>query len=142
MHRPNELFEGDEAGDRLQPLNRRRMKGHDRADVVKLQVLVFSSVGLQPYFAEEHEDSEQAIAYLAQRVQANDVLYVHSSMREQFRLYNRTMPVSASKIVYGRIGMPCCPRKDYRSPTQASFRTLRMKFHLWLMRRSEGPFGS
>jgi len=91
------------------------------AGLAVLGLLVFSSVGLQPYFAEEREDSEQAVAYLAQRVQANDVLYVHSSMREQFRLYNRTTPVSAGKIVYGKIGMPCCPRKDYRRPTQESF---------------------
>jgi len=90
------------------------------AGMAVLGLLVFSSVGLQPYFAEEHEDSEQSVAYLAQRVQANDVLYVHSSMREQFRLYSRTTPVSAGKIVYGKIGMPCCPRKDYRSPSQES----------------------
>jgi 4-amino-4-deoxy-L-arabinose transferase-like glycosyltransferase len=85
-----------------------------------LGLLVFSNVGLRPYFAEEHEDSGQAVAYLAQWVQSNDVLYVHSSMREQFRLYDRTTPVSARKIVYGKIGMPCCPRKDYRRPSQES----------------------
>ena len=90
------------------------------AGIAGLGLLVFSSVGLQPYFAEEHEDSEQAVAFLAQRAQANDVLYVHSSMREQFRLYSRTTPVSAGKIAYGKIGMPCCPRKDYRSPSQES----------------------
>ena len=85
-----------------------------------LGLLAYSSVGLQPYFAEEREDSEQAVAYLAQRVQANDVLYVHSSMREQFRLYSRTTPVNAGRIVYGKVGMPCCPRNDYRSPAQES----------------------
>lgn len=83
-----------------------------------LGLLVFSSVGLQPYFAEEHEESEQAVAYLAQRVQSKDVLYVHASMREQFKLYSRALPVTASSIVFGKIGMPCCPRKDYRSPSQ------------------------
>ena len=88
------------------------------AGMAVLGLLVFSGVGLEPYFAEEHEDSEQAVAYLAQRVQANDVLYVHSSMREQFKLYSRTLPVTAGSIVFGKIGMPCCPRKDYRSPSR------------------------
>ena len=85
-----------------------------------LGLLFFSSVGLRPYFAKEYEDSDRAVAYLAQRVQSNDVLYVHSSMREQFRLYSQGTPVNAGKIVYGKIGMPCCPRKDYRSPSQES----------------------
>jgi hypothetical protein len=81
--------------------------------------LFFNTVGLKPFFAEEYEDSEKAIAYLAQRLQANDVLYIHATMREQFKLYNRAPPVT-TRIVYGKIGMPCCPRKDYRSPQQES----------------------
>jgi 4-amino-4-deoxy-L-arabinose transferase-like glycosyltransferase len=85
-----------------------------------LGLLIFSKVGLRPYFAEEYEDSDEAVAYLAQRVQSNDVLYVHSSMREQFRLYSQRTPVTAGKIIYGKIGMPCCPRKDYRSPSEES----------------------
>ena len=86
--------------------------------LVALVLLFFNSVGLEPYFAEEQEDSEQAVSYLTQRVQSNDVVYIHASMREQFKLYNRAMPVTASSTIYGKIGMPCCPRKDYRSPSQ------------------------
>jgi hypothetical protein len=82
--------------------------------------LFFNTVGLMPFFAEEHEDSEEAVAYLRQRAEANDVLYVHATMREQFKLYTRALPVPASRIVYGNIGMPCCPRRDYRSPQQES----------------------
>jgi hypothetical protein len=85
-----------------------------------LGLLVFSTVGLRPYFAEEYEDSERAVAYLAERVQSDDVLYVHSSMREQFRLYSQRTPVRPAKTIYGKVGMPCCPRKDYRSPSQES----------------------
>jgi uncharacterized membrane protein len=81
--------------------------------------LFFSIVGVKPFFAEEYEDSEKAVGYVTQRLQANDVLYVHATMREQFKLYNRAPPVTAN-IVYGKIGMPCCPRKDYRSPQQES----------------------
>jgi uncharacterized membrane protein len=81
--------------------------------------LFFNTVGVKPFFAEEYEDSEGAIAYVAQRLQANDVLYIHATMLEQFKLYNRAPPVTA-RIVYGKIGMPCCPRKDYRSPQQES----------------------
>jgi uncharacterized membrane protein len=82
--------------------------------------LFFYTVGVQPFFAEEYEDSEEAIAYLAQRVQANDVLYVHAAMREQFKLYGGMLPVAPSRVLYGRVGMPCCPRKGYRSPQQES----------------------
>jgi hypothetical protein len=81
--------------------------------------LFFHTVGVKPFFAEEYEDNEGAIAYVAQRLEANDVLYIHATMREQFKLYNRAPPVTAN-IVYGKIGMPCCPRKDYRSPQQES----------------------
>ena len=85
-----------------------------------LGFLVFSTVGLRPYFAEEYEDSERAVAYLAERVQSDDVLYIHSSMREQFRLYSQRTPVRPAKTIYGKVGMPCCPRKDYRSPSKES----------------------
>ena len=81
--------------------------------------LFFNIVGLEPFFAEEFEDSEGAIAYVSQRLQANDVVYVHATMREQFKLYNRS-PAGMTRIFYGKIGMPCCPRKDYRNPQQES----------------------
>jgi uncharacterized membrane protein len=84
-----------------------------------LVLLFFSTFGMKPFFAEEYEDSEEAIAYLAQRVQANDVLYIYAAMREQFKLYGRTLP-AATSIFYGKIGTPCCPRKNYRSPKQES----------------------
>lgn len=84
--------------------------------MVVLVWLFFDSVGLTPFFTEEHEDSEEAVAYLSQQVEAKDILYVHTTMLEQFKLYTRTQPVAASRIVYGKIGMPCCPRSGYTSP--------------------------
>ena len=89
-----------------------------------LVCVFFITVGLTPFFAEEHEDSEEAIAYLKQHAQANDVLYVHATMREQFKLYARTQWMPASRVFYGRIGVPCCPRKGYRSPQQESERDI------------------
>jgi hypothetical protein len=89
-----------------------------------LLVLFFSTVGLKPYFAEEYEDSEEAVAYLAQRIQANDLLYIHATMREQFKLYSGHQPIATTHIVYGKIGMPCCPRRDYRNPKQESIKDI------------------
>jgi uncharacterized membrane protein len=82
--------------------------------------LFFNTVGLKPFFMEEYEDSEKAIAYLAQRVRANDVLYIYAAMREQFKMYAGVLPVATNRVFYGRVGTPCCPRKDYRSPQQES----------------------
>jgi hypothetical protein len=47
------------------------------------------------------------------------VLYIYAAMREPFKLYAGMLPV-ASSVFYGKVGMPCCPRKDYRSPQQES----------------------
>jgi len=82
--------------------------------------LFFHTVGMKPFFAEEYEDSAEAVAYLAQRVRANDVLYIHAAMREQFKLYGGMLPVATNSVFYGKVGMPCCPRKNYRSPQQES----------------------
>src|SRR5262245_17269147 len=82
--------------------------------------LVFHTVGMKPFFTEDYEDSSEAIAYLARRVQANDVLYIHAAMREQFKLYGGRLPAATSSIFYGKVGMPCCQRKNYRSPQQES----------------------
>jgi hypothetical protein len=56
------------------------------------------------------EASEHAIRYLAERVEQSDVVYIHASMREQFKLYSHLTPVAATNLVLGNIGWPCCPR--------------------------------
>jgi hypothetical protein len=82
--------------------------------------LFFITVGLRPSFAEEQEDSEEAVAYLRQHVEAVDILFVHATMREQFKLYTRAQPIAVQRIIFGKVGMPCCPRSDYRPPQQES----------------------
>jgi len=56
------------------------------------------------------EDSECAVRYLSDHVEAHGTIYVHASMREQFKFYSRLTPVHSSKVVWGKIGSPCCPR--------------------------------
>jgi hypothetical protein len=56
------------------------------------------------------EDAEAAVASLARAARPDDVLYVHSTMRESFRLYARRTPPAASRVVLGEIDWPCCPR--------------------------------
>lgn len=86
--------------------------------LVGVLVFYFHRIGLQGFFSEEREDSEQAVSLLAQKVQANDLLYVHASMREQFKFYSQVKPVLTASLVYGTVGSPCCPRKEYRDPRQ------------------------
>ncbi len=56
------------------------------------------------------EDAEGAIALLARETSPEDVLYVHSTMRESFALYARRTPPAAGRVVLGEIDWPCCPR--------------------------------
>lgn len=56
------------------------------------------------------EEAEGAIAFLAREVRADDAVYVHSTMRESFRLYGRRTPLPTSRVVLGEIDWPCCPR--------------------------------
>jgi hypothetical protein len=61
------------------------------------------------------EDVERAVAFLARETRAEDLLYVHSSMREGFRLYARRAPPASSGVVLGEVDWPCCPRgRPYR----------------------------
>jgi len=73
---------------------------------------LFNTVsGGSPLFQQQAlEDSEQAVRYLSEKVQTGETVYVHASMREQFKLYSRLTPVAASKIVWGNVNAPCCPR--------------------------------
>ena len=57
--------------------------------LVGLLLLFFRVAGLEPFFAVEREQAQEAVGYLAQRVHPGDVLYVHASMGEQFKFYER-----------------------------------------------------
>ena len=79
--------------------------------LVLLLGLYINLKGTSPLFrSEPEEDSEGAVRYLSQAVQPVDIVYIHASMREQFKLYSRLTPLSSSKIIWGDIGWPCCPR--------------------------------
>jgi hypothetical protein len=60
------------------------------------------------------------VAFLRERVGSDDVLFVHPTMREQFKHYTRFYPIVAQRIIHGNLGKPCCPRHDYRPPEQES----------------------
>jgi hypothetical protein len=80
--------------------------------VVASSFLLFTSAkDLAPFFVHEPMDnSELAVRYLSEKVEPPDILYVHASMREEFKLYSRLMPVAAQKSILGNISWPCCPR--------------------------------
>jgi Dolichyl-phosphate-mannose-protein mannosyltransferase len=79
--------------------------------LVPLLCLYINLKGTSPLFrSEPEEDSERGVRYLSQTVQPDDVVYIHASMREQFKLYSRLMPLLSTNIVWGNIGWPCCPR--------------------------------
>jgi hypothetical protein len=90
--------------------------------LVGLLLLFFHLDGLGLFFAVEREQAQEAVGYLAQRVQPDDVLYVHASMGEQFKFYERLTPPAANRVVHGSVGFPCCPRKGYRDPRRESIR--------------------
>jgi len=87
---------------------------------VVLVCLFFITVGLMPSFLEEHEDSEEAVMFLRDHVGTDDVLWVHSTMREQFKLYAPIHSVLVQRVIYGKTGIPCCPRREYRPPNKES----------------------
>jgi len=80
----------------------------------------FGTVGAGPIFAEDHEEIEQTLHFMSQRVRSSDVLYVHATVREPFKLYGPMLLPAISRVVHGRIGAPCCPRHDYRNPRRES----------------------
>ena len=78
---------------------------------VSVLLLYMVAKGISPFFLHETiEDSENAVRYLSKNVVPRDTVYVHASMREQFKLYSRIIPVSSRKVVWGNISWPCCPR--------------------------------
>ncbi|MBV9398308.1 MAG: glycosyltransferase family 39 protein [Bryobacterales bacterium] len=75
------------------------------------------------------EDVDGAVRFLQSAVSPNDLLLLHPSVGESFRLYAAMDQWSAPPVVYGDTGWPCCPRgKDARpmsSTNDAVVRDLR-----------------
>jgi Dolichyl-phosphate-mannose-protein mannosyltransferase len=69
------------------------------------------SAGLEPYIQlGAEEDSVGAMRYLSAQQSDEDLLYIHSTMREHYKFYSRSFPINGGRIVEGNIGWPCCPR--------------------------------
>lgn len=58
------------------------------------------------------EEVRGAMEYLSENSKGKDILYIHSSMREQFKLYANLYPISSDTIIQGDVGWPCCPREN------------------------------
>lgn len=56
------------------------------------------------------EEAEGALALLASEARPEDVVYVHSTMRESAAFYARRTPIGAGRVVLGDVDWPCCPR--------------------------------
>jgi len=56
------------------------------------------------------EDVDGAVRFLRSAVFPDDLLLVHPSAGESFRLYASMYNWSAPPVVYGSTGWPCCPR--------------------------------
>ena len=56
------------------------------------------------------EDTASAVAFLRDDVRSEDVLWVHASASEPFRLYAQVLNWTDPPTVYGNTGWPCCPR--------------------------------
>jgi len=95
------------------------------------------------FLHETMEESESAVRHLSEKVKTSDTIYVHASMREQFKLYSRLTPVSGQAVVWGNIGRPCCIRdaaleeqEDLRSILRAEMARLEFPENsgsLWLL---------
>jgi hypothetical protein len=62
------------------------------------------------------EDFEGAIQLLRQHVGPSDLLLVHASVFEGFKLYERMEEWRNSHAIYGDTGWPCCARNKIATP--------------------------
>jgi Dolichyl-phosphate-mannose-protein mannosyltransferase len=56
------------------------------------------------------EDVDGAVSHLQRIVSAEDLLLIHPSVGESFRLYARLHHWMTPPAIYGETGWPCCPR--------------------------------
>jgi hypothetical protein len=56
------------------------------------------------------EDVASAISYLRSNVQPGDIVWVHASSAETFKLYGRMTGWHDAGVRFGHTGWPCCPR--------------------------------
>jgi hypothetical protein len=86
------------------------------AGLYALTVLsVVASEGALHLVPPVREDAGAAVAHLRQRTRDGDLVYVHASMHEPYRLYARS-GAPEGRVLLGRIGWPCCPRWEDGKP--------------------------
>jgi hypothetical protein len=56
------------------------------------------------------EDVAAAVSFLRSNVQRGDILWVHASCSESFKLYAKMTSWSDAPARFGHTGWPCCPR--------------------------------
>ena len=56
------------------------------------------------------EDMASAVSYLRSSVQSGDIVWVHASCAETFKLYARMTGWNDAGVRFGHTGWPCCPR--------------------------------
>jgi hypothetical protein len=57
-----------------------------------------------------YEDLDGATAFLRQNVQPSDIIWVHASTGEGFKLYARMTGWKDAPAKFGNVSWPCCPR--------------------------------
>jgi hypothetical protein len=62
------------------------------------------------------EDVDGAVRFLQRTVAPHDILVVHPSVAESFRLYTAMHGWTSPPVVYGDTGWPCCPRQKPARP--------------------------
>jgi hypothetical protein len=60
---------------------------------------------------DDEEDTRDAMAWLKTEFHEGDALYVHASVREEYKLYAGLLGFSPSAIQWGNTGRPCCQRQ-------------------------------
>jgi hypothetical protein len=70
------------------------------------------------------EDLEGAVQLLRQHVGPSDLLLVHPSVFEGFKLYARMEGWRDSHAIYGDTGWPCCARNKIATPGSSNVRAV------------------
>jgi dolichyl-phosphate-mannose-protein mannosyltransferase len=75
-------------------------------------LVLWGAIVKQPIsaFNVPEEDVASTISFLRSNVQREDLLWVHASCSEAFKLYAKMTAWSGVAARFGRTGWPCCPR--------------------------------
>jgi 4-amino-4-deoxy-L-arabinose transferase-like glycosyltransferase len=80
--------------------------------VCAMLMVVFAGLAKRPLAAllSGDEDVAAAVSYLHSNVQRGDILWVHTTCSESFKLYRRMTKWEDAPARFGHTGWPCCPR--------------------------------